>query len=199
MEGAAMTRSATYERKTRETEVRVTIDLDGTGTATVATGIGMLDHLLTSFALHAMFDLELTTIGDLEVDDHHTVEDSALVLGRAIAEALGDRAGIVRFADATVPMDEAVARAVIDAGGRPYAVVDMALTTDRIGGITSQNVPHALEAFAINAGITMHIEASGRNDHHAAEAAFKALAIAMRQAVAIDPRRIGIPSTKGPM
>jgi len=192
-----VTRTATLHRTTAETEVSVTLDLDGSGTAAVDTGVGFLDHLLRSFAHHALIDLELTTRGDLEVDDHHTVEDSALVLGRAIADALGDRSGITRFGDARVPMDEAVAEAVVDAGGRPYAVIDLELRTDRIGTLTSQNLPHALEAFAGTAGFTLHLRSRGANDHHVAEAAIKALARAVRAAVAPDPRRSGIPSTKG--
>lgn len=192
-----MSRTASRHRVTRETDVAVTIDLDGTGAAAISTGVGFFDHLLTSFAHHGMLDLEITTKGDLEVDDHHTVEDTALVLGEAIAEALGDRSGITRFGDAAVPMDEAVARAVVDAGGRPYAVIDLPLRADRIGALSTQNIPHALEAFARTAGFTMHLSATGANDHHVAEAAIKALARAVRAAVEIDPRREGIPSTKG--
>lgn len=192
-----MTRKANVKRITRETEVAVTIDLDGEGRATVATGVGFLDHLLTSFAFHGMFDLDVSVAGDLQIDDHHTVEDTALVLGRAIAEALGDRAGIARFGDAAVPMDEALATAVVDVGGRPYAMVDLALSTERIGNLTTQNLPHALEALARTSGITLHLTATGRNDHHVAEAAFKALGRAMRSAVAVDPRRLAVPSTKG--
>ena len=184
-------------RKTAETEVRVLIDLDGTGQSTIATGVGFFDHLLASLAHHAMFDLTVETTGDLEIDDHHTVEDTALVLGTALAEALGDRAGIERFGDATVPMDEALARAVVDAGGRPYAVIEATFGSDRIGALATQMIPHALEAMARTAGITLHLSASGRNDHHVAEAAFKALARALRFAVAADSRRSGIPSTKG--
>ena len=192
-----MSRTASIRRTTRETEVAVTVDLDGEGRAEVHTGIGFLDHLLTSLAHHALFDLEVRTSGDLEVDDHHTVEDTALVLGQAIAEALGDRAGIARFGDAAVPMDEALARAAVDAGGRPYAVIDLALRNERIGALTAQNLPHALETLARTAGMTVHLEASGRNDHHVAEAAFKALARALRAAVSPDGRRRGVPSTKG--
>lgn len=192
-----MSRVAERERKTLETNVHTRLDLDGTGTAKVATGIGMYDHLLTSFAHHGMFDLTVVTTGDLEIDDHHTVEDTALVLGEAFNEALASREGIVRFGDAKVPMDEALAVAVVDAGGRSYAVVDLELTTPKIGELTTQNIPHALEAFARTAGFTIHISASGKNDHHIAEAAFKALAVAVRRAVSIDPRRSGVPSTKG--
>lgn len=192
-----MSRSARIERTTRETRVDLSLELDGRGSAEVATGVGFLDHLLTSLAHHGLFDLSVTTEGDLEVDDHHTVEDTALVLGQAFAEALGDRAGIARYGDAAVPMDEALATAVVDVGGRPYAVLDLAFSSDRIGSLSTQMVPHALEALARTAGFTLHLTARGRNDHHVAEAAFKALARALRAAVADDPRRAGVPSTKG--
>jgi len=192
-----MTRTATVERSTRETTVSVTIDLDGSGAAEISTGVGFFDHLLTSLSHHSLIDMTVSTDGDLEVDDHHTVEDTALVLGEALSEALGDRAGIVRFADAKVPMDEALAEAVLDVSGRPYAVIDLPFTTDRIGNLTTQNIPHALEAFTRTAGLTLHLSARGANDHHIAEAAFKALARALRGAVAFDPRRSGVPSTKG--
>jgi imidazoleglycerol-phosphate dehydratase len=192
-----MTRSATIERKTLETDVRITIDLDGTGTVAVATGVGFYDHMLTAFGHHGLFDLDIKTDGDLHVDEHHTVEDTALVLGSAIAGALGDRIGIRRYGTATIPMDEAVATAVVDIGGRPYAVVDLPFTTERLGALGTQMIPHAMEAFARTAGCTLHVTASGKNDHHIAEAAFKALAYAIRSAVEIDPRRRGLASTKG--
>ncbi len=192
-----MTRTADVSRKTLETEVRVSLGLDGSRTARVETGVGFFDHLLTSFAHHGLFDLDIDTTGDLDVDDHHTVEDTALVLGQAFAEALGDRSGISRFGDAAVPMDEALATAVVDAGGRPYAVVDLELRTERIGSLTTQMIPHAVDALARAAGFTIHLTATGRNDHHIAESAFKALARAIRSAVAVDPRRDGVPSTKG--
>ncbi len=192
-----MNRRATESRQTFETTVDVTLDLDGSGNAIIDTGVGFFDHLLTSLAHHGLLDLEVDTKGDLEVDDHHTVEDTALVLGQALAVALGDRSGIRRFGNATVPMDEAVATAVIDVGGRPYAVIDLPLTQPAIGNLSTQNIPHALEAFARSAGATLHLTASGRNDHHIAEAAFKALALALRDAVAVDPRRTGMASTKG--
>lgn len=191
------TRVGEVSRKTLETNVHIRVDLDGAGLADVTTGVGVYDHLLTSFAHHGLFDLTIATTGDLEVDEHHTVEDTALVLGSALAEALGDRSGIVRFGDATVPMDEAVATAVVDVGGRPYAVIDLELQADRIGQLGTQMIPHALEALARTAGFTLHISATGRNDHHVAEAAFKAFARALRAAVAVDPRRQGIASTKG--
>jgi imidazoleglycerol-phosphate dehydratase len=165
--------------------------------ATIATGVGFLDHLLSTLAHHALVDIEVGTTGDLEVDDHHTVEDTALVLGEAFASALGDRTGIRRFGDAVVPMDEALANAAVDVGGRPYAVIDLELRTDRIGTMTSQNLPHALEAFARTAGFSLHLTSRGRNDHHVAEAAIKALARALGEAVEPDPRRRGAASTKG--
>jgi imidazoleglycerol-phosphate dehydratase len=182
---------------TRETQVRVTLDLDGTGVTAVATGIGFYDHLLGSMAHHGLFDLVIEATGDLEVDEHHTVEDVALVLGSAVAEALGDRAGIARFGEARVPMDEARADAILDVGGRPYAVIDLAFRGDRVGALSLQLVEHALEAFARTSGTTLHLVGTGRNDHHLAEAAFKALGRALRAACAPDPRRLGVASTKG--
>jgi imidazoleglycerol-phosphate dehydratase len=190
-------RRVTVARTTRETQVTVELDLDGSGVADIATGVGFYDHLLGSFAHHGLFDLTVRAVGDLHVDDHHTVEDVALVLGSAVAEALGERAGIERFGDATVPMDEALATAVVDVGGRPYAVIDLPFRGERAGELTLQLVEHALEAFARTSGVTLHLRGSGRNDHHLAEAAFKALGRALRAAVAPDPRRRGVASTKG--
>jgi imidazoleglycerol-phosphate dehydratase len=190
-------RRVTVSRRTRETDIAITLDLDGTGTAAVSTGVGFYDHLLGSFAHHGLFDLAIRVAGDLEVDEHHTVEDVALVLGSALGEALGDRAGIARFGDAAVPMDEALATAVVDVGGRPYAVLDIPFRGERIGALPTQLVEHALDAFARSAGMTLHLRATGRNDHHVAEAAFKALARAIRSAVTPDPRRVGVASTKG--
>src|SRR3954453_12735704 len=190
-------RRATVSRRTRETDVTVELVLDGTGRAGVATGVGFYDHLLSSFAHHGLFDLDVRATGDLDVDEHHTVEDVALVLGAAFAEALGDRSGIRRFGDATVPMDESVATAVIDVGGRPYAVIDLPFRAERAGTLPLQLVDHALESFARAAGATLHVCGTGRNDHHLAEAAFKALGRALRAAVAPDPRREGVASTKG--
>jgi imidazoleglycerol-phosphate dehydratase len=192
-----MSRTADVHRKTLETDVSVRIDLDGSGAADVATGVGFFDHMLTALAHHGLFDLTIRTEGDLHVDEHHTVEDTSLVLGRAFADALGTREGIVRYGDTTVPMDEAVATCVVDVGGRPYSVIDLSFATERIGTLGTQMIPHALEAFARSAGFTLHVQARGRNDHHVAEAAFKAMARALRSAVAIDPRREGIASTKG--
>jgi imidazoleglycerol-phosphate dehydratase len=190
-------RRATVRRSTRETEISVTLDLDGTGEAKIATGIGFYDHLLGSLAHHGLFDLEIAAKGDLDVDDHHTVEDVALVLGAAVAAALGDRDGIARFGDASVPMDESVATAIIDVGGRPYAVIDLPFRGERAGALSLQLVEHALEAFARTAGATLHVRGTGRNDHHLAEAAFKALGRALRAACEPDPRRRGLASTKG--
>ena len=190
-------RMAGLRRATRETDITVHLELDGEGRAEVATGIGFLDHLLTSLAHHALFDLTIAATGDLEVDEHHTTEDVALVLGAAIDAALGDRAGIRRFGDASVPMDEALASVAIDVGGRPYAVVDLPFRGERMGTLPTQLVEHALEAFARTSGSTLHVRGAGRNDHHLAEAAFKALARALRIACEPDPRRRGVASTKG--
>jgi imidazoleglycerol-phosphate dehydratase len=191
------TRRVTISRRTRETEIDITLDLDGSGRADVSTGIGFYDHLLSSLAHHGLFDLQVRATGDLEVDEHHTVEDVALVLGSAFAEALGDRAGIHRFGEASVPMDESLATAVVDVGGRPYAVIDLPFHGERVGGLPLQLVEHALESFARTAGATLHLRGSGRNDHHLAEAAFKSLARALRDACELDPRREGVASTKG--
>jgi len=191
------TRRVTVGRRTRETEIDLTLDLDGLGRADISTGIGFYDHLLTSLAHHGLFDLQARATGDLEVDEHHTVEDVALVLGSAFAEALGDRAGIVRFGDATVPMDESLATAVVDIGGRPYAVIELPFRGERVGELPLQLVEHAIEAFARTAGATIHLRGIGRNDHHLAEAAFKALGRALRAACEPDPRRRGVASTKG--
>jgi imidazoleglycerol-phosphate dehydratase len=184
-------------RQTRETSVSVELRLAGEGSADVHTGIGFYDHLLTSFAHHGLFDVTLRAQGDLEVDEHHTVEDVALVLGAAFAQALGDKAGIQRFGEASVPMDESLATAVVDLSGRPYAVVDLAFRGERVGQLPTQLIDHALEAFARTAGATVHLRGTGRNDHHLAEAAFKALARALRNACEPDPRRTGVASTKG--
>ena len=184
-------------RTTRETDITIALDLDGEGRADVRTGIGFYDHVLGSLAHHGLFDLEVRATGDLHVDEHHTVEDVALVLGAAFAAALGDRAGIRRFGDSSVPMDEAVATAVIDVGGRPYAVIELPFRAERAGTLPLQLVDHALESFARASGATLHLRGTGRNDHHLAEAAFKALGRALRVACEPDPRRTGIASTKG--
>ncbi|MEO5704881.1 MAG: imidazoleglycerol-phosphate dehydratase HisB [Candidatus Limnocylindrales bacterium] len=190
-------RRVTVTRQTRETQVEVTLDLDGAGVTDVSTGIGFYDHLLSSLGHHGLIDLRVRASGDLAVDEHHTVEDVALVFGAALGEALGDRAGIVRFGDSSVPMDESLALVVVDVGGRPYAVIDLPFRGERVGGLPLQLVDHALEAFARTAGATLHVRGTGRNDHHLAEAAFKALGRALRDACALDPRRRGVASTKG--
>ena len=192
-----MTRVATITRTTTETDIRVTLDIDGTGTTNIETGVGMYDHLLSSFGMHGLFDLEIRTEGDLHIDEHHTVEDTAIALGLAFDEALGDRSGISRFADVRLPMDESIATAAVDLGGRAYTVLDLPFIAPSIGALGTQMIPHALEAFAASARMTLHVSVEGRNDHHIAEAAFKALARAMRNACELDPRRVGIPSTKG--
>jgi len=190
-------RRVSVSRSTRETTISVSLDLDGSGQATIATGVGFYDHLIGSLAHHGLFDVVIRAEGDLAVDEHHTVEDVALVLGAAFAEALGERAGIRRFGDARVPMDEAVASAVLDIGGRPYAVIELPFRGERVGELPLQLVEHALEAFARTAGATLHVTGNGRNDHHLAEAAFKALGRALRLACEPDPRRTGVASTKG--
>ncbi len=192
-----MSRTAAVARTTRETTVRVTLALDGSGAAEVQTGVGFLDHLLETLARHARLDLTLTCEGDLRVDDHHTAEDCALALGEALDRALGERRGISRFGWAYAPLDEALARAVVDCSGRPFAAVDLGLGREAIGGLACENISHVLRSFAVAARLTMHADVlRGGNDHHRAEAVFKAVALALRQAVS----RSGfddVPSTKG--
>jgi imidazoleglycerol phosphate dehydratase HisB len=186
-------------RTTRETSIRATLDLDGSGKTAVRTGIGFLDHLLDSLARHARFDLSLTCEGDLQVDDHHTAEDCALALGEALDRALADRRGVNRFGWALVPLDEALARAVVDLSGRPFADVTLDLHRERqvIGGLACENIPHLLRSLATAARLTLHVDVlKGENDHHKAEAAFKATALALRQAVA-QSGFDDVPSTKG--
>jgi len=190
-------RTANVHRVTNETDVTVTLDLDGEGVATVETGIGFLDHLLDGLARHAHLDLELRCIGDLEVDDHHTAEDCALALGQALDEALGERRGIGRFGSAYAPLDEALSRAVVDLSGRAFAAVDLALQREAIGDLSCENIPHVLRSLAMASRSCFHITTlSGENDHHKAEAAFKALALALRQALA-QSGGDAVPSTKG--
>lgn len=190
-------RTGSVDRTTRETSVAVRLTLDGTGAAEVSTGIGFLDHLLTTLAAHARFDLSLSCRGDVHVDDHHTAEDCALALGQAIDAALGDRRGVQRFGSEYAPLDESLARAVVDLSGRPHASVDLALLRESIGGLSCENIPHVIRSLATASRSTVHVDVlRGVNDHHKAEAAFKALALALRQAVA----RTGgadVPSTKG--
>jgi len=192
-------RTATIERTTKETSIKLTLALDGQGDANVRTGLGFLDHMLTALAKHARFDLDLTCEGDLHVDDHHTAEDCALALGQALDQALADRAGVQRFAHAYAPLDEALARAVVDFSGRPHAEIDLRLIRPNIADIATENIAHVFRSLAMASKTTLHIDVlRGHNDHHKAEAAFKALALALRQAVRIegtDPT--SIPSTKG--
>ena len=190
-------RKAEISRKTKETEIKVSLDLDGKGLAEVATGIGFLDHMLSTLAKHARLDLTLSCKGDLHIDDHHTAEDCALALGAALDEALGPRVGIARFGSAYAPLDEALARAVIDLSGRPYAYVELGLKREAIGGLACENIGHVLRSLATAARATLHVEClRGENDHHRTEAAFKAVALALRQAVA-QTGEVGVPSTKG--
>lgn len=191
-------RAATIHRKTGETDIGLTLTLDGAGNADVATGVGFLDHMLTLFAHHGLFDLAARATGDLHVDAHHTVEDAAICLGQALDQALGDRAGIVRTAHSYVPMDEALGFVALDLSGRPYAVIDVAWHTTSLGGLDPDLVRHFLETVAIHGRLNLHARVPyGRNDHHQAEALFKALARALDAATQLDPRRQGVPSTKG--
>ena len=190
-------RTATVTRETAETTIDLELVVDGTGEADVETGIGFFDHMLTAFAGHGLFDLAVTCDGDLEVDDHHTVEDVAIVLGSAFDEALGDRSGIVRYADRRVPLDEAVASVVVDVSGRPRFYFDGEFSQQRVGAFTSDMARHFAESFALNAGLTLHLEVTGENAHHEIEALFKALTRALDDATRIDDRREGTPSTKG--
>ncbi len=192
-----MTRTATITRKTRETDIACTLTLDGTGVASISTGLGFLDHMLTALAKHSRCDLELSCTGDLHIDDHHTAEDCALTLGQALDEALGDRANIARFSSAYAPLDESLARVVIDLSGRPFASVTIPFVRESLGTIATENITHFFQSFATTARTTLHVDLiRGDNDHHKAEACFKALAIALRQAVAVDDTA-GMPSTKG--
>jgi imidazoleglycerol-phosphate dehydratase len=197
-----MSRIAEITRETKESKVHVSVDLDGSGRSTVSTGVGFYDHMLTSFARHSLVDLVVQSEGDTHIDAHHTVEDTAIVLGEALREALGDKRGIRRFGDATVPLDEALVQAVVDLSGRPYCVhtgepdgqAYVAIGGDYQGSLTR----HVFETIAFHAQIALHVRVlSGRDPHHLVEAQFKAFARAFRDAVAIDPRETGVPSTKG--
>ena len=190
-------RTATVTRATRETSIRVMLDLDGTGKTDVKTGIGFLDHLLDALGRHARFDLTLTCEGDLQVDDHHTAEDCALALGEALDRTLGERRGVNRFGWALAPLDEALARAVVDLSGRPFSDVALSLRREAIGGLSCENIPHVLRSLATAGRMTLHVDVlKGENDHHRAEAAFKATALALRQAIAVSGFD-DVPSTKG--
>jgi imidazoleglycerol-phosphate dehydratase len=191
-------RSARVERSTKESQVEVVVDLDGSGTTDVSTGVPFFDHMLSQLGKHALFDLRVKAVGDVEVDAHHTVEDVSIVLGQALREALGDKVGIVRFGDALVPLDETLVQAVVDVSGRPYCVHEEPELVELIGSYDTTLTRHVFESFASAAQICLHIRVlAGRNAHHVVEAQFKAVARALRTAVAVDPRAEGVPSTKG--
>ena len=197
-----MSRTASIQRETSESRVSVSLDLDGTGKSTISTTVPFFDHMLTALAKHSLIDLEVNSSGDTDIDVHHTVEDTAIVLGQALREALGDKAGISRFGDALVPLDEALARAVVDISGRPYLVhtgEPEGFEHHHIGGhFTGSLVRHVFEALTMHAMITVHVTVlDGRDPHHIAEAEFKAFARALRKAIATDDKVAGIPSTKG--
>src|SRR6187401_3345448 len=192
-------RKGTVKRKTKETDVEIEIDLDGAGRGSIATGIGFLDHMLDLLARHSRIDIAVKAKGDLYIDHHHTTEDVGIALGQAVKQALGDMKGITRYADVHVPMDEALTRVAIDVSGRPLLVFKVQFGRDKIGTFDTELVNEWFQAFAMNAGITLHIETLyGSNDHHISESCFKALARALRAAITVDPRaKDEIPSTKG--
>ncbi|RTL63210.1 MAG: imidazoleglycerol-phosphate dehydratase HisB [Hyphomicrobiales bacterium] len=194
-----MTRKATIDRSTKETKIKATVDLDGTGAYDITTGIGFLDHMLEQLARHSLIDITLEAKGDLHIDFHHTTEDAGIVLGQAIAKALGDKQGITRYADVHLPMDETMTRVAIDVSGRPYLIWNVTFTRDKLGEMDTELFREFFQAFAQNAGITLHIATLyGENNHHIAETCFKGIARALRQAVSLDPRQSGrVPSTKG--
>ena len=192
------TRLSEVRRQTKETDVRVKLNLDGSGKSTISSGLPFLDHMLELFAKHGLFDLSVDCRGDLEIDDHHSVEDIAICLGRAVSEAIGDKKGITRFGDAIVPMDEALCRVVIDLSGRSYLIYEVNTKRQRIGNFSVELAEHFWRSFAESAKCNLHIDClRGRNTHHMLEGTFKATARALRQAVALDPRITGVLSTKG--
>ena len=192
-------RSATLSRQTRETEIKATVNLDGTGKAAIKTGIGFFDHMLDQIARHSLIDIEIEAKGDLHIDQHHTVEDTGIVLGQAIRQALGDLRGVTRYADCLLPMDETLTRVALDMSGRPFLVFRTTFHHSKIGEFDTDLVREFFQAFAMNAGITLHVETLyGINDHHISESCFKGLARALGAAIAIDPRQKDrVPSTKG--
>jgi imidazoleglycerol-phosphate dehydratase len=190
-------RTAARTRATAETDIEVTLDLDGDGESTVETGVGFFDHMLEAFAKHGLFDLTVRCDGDIDIDDHHTVEDVAITLGAAFEEALGDKRGIVRYADRTVPLDEAIAEVVVDVSGRPRFYFEGAFSQPTVGAFTSDMARHFVESLTLNAGLTLHASVDGENAHHEVEALFKALARSLDDATRIDDRRSDTPSTKG--
>lgn len=193
-----MPRHATVTRTTGETDIALTLGVDGTGSSTIATGVGFFDHMLTLFARHGLYDLDVRATGDLDTGSHHTVEDTGIVLGQAFDQALGDRAGIERYGAADVPMDECLAHAAVDISGRPHVTCAVPLPTTVVGGFETDLLEEFMRAFANNARLTLHLRLlAGENPHHVIEACFKAVARAMRVATAMNPREQGIPSTKG--
>ena len=194
-----MKRQATIERSTKETKIKASVDLDGTGTSDIATGIGFLDHMLEQLARHSLIDIALKAKGDLHIDFHHTTEDCGIVLGQAIAKALADKQGIARYASVDLPMDETLTRVAVDVSGRPYLIWKVVFSRPKVGEMDTELIREFFQAFAQNAGITLHVEnLYGENNHHIAETCFKGLARALRVAVAIDGRQAGrVPSTKG--
>lgn len=194
-----MKRTATLTRKTKETEISATVDLDGTGSYDIKTGIGFLDHMLEQLARHALIDITLRAKGDLHIDFHHTAEDTGIVLGQVIAKALGDKAGIVRYASVHLPMDETLTRVALDVSGRPFLVWRVTFSRSKVGEMDTELFREWFQAFAQNSGITLHVEnLYGENNHHIAETCYKGLARALKAAIALDPRQAGrIPSTKG--
>ena len=194
-----MKRQATISRKTKETDITASVDLDGSGAFDIATGIGFLDHMLEQLARHALIDVKLAAKGDLHIDFHHTTEDCAIVLGQAVAKALGDKQGIARYASVDLPMDETLTRVALDVSGRPYLIWKVRFPAGKIGDMDTELFREWFQAFAQHAGITLHVETLyGDNSHHIAETCFKGLARALRTAIAIDPRQAGrVPSTKG--
>lgn len=193
-----MSRVAAVERSTKESAVRVQLALDGTGATAIDTGVPFYDHMLAQLGKHGGFDLQVRTAGDLEVDAHHTVEDTALAIGQAFREALGDKAGLRRYGDALVPLDESLVQVAVDLSGRPYLVHEEPELVELIGSYDTTLTRHIFESFVAEARITLHVRVlSGRNAHHVVEAQFKAFARALRAAVEVDPRSVGVPSTKG--
>ncbi len=192
-------REAKVERKTKETRITASVKLDGTGRYDVKTGIGFLDHMLEQLSRHSLIDVALKAEGDLHIDHHHTTEDTGIVLGQAVAEALGDRRGIVRYADALIPMDETLTRVALDASNRPYLIWKVAFTRDKVGEMDTELFKEWFQAFSQHAGLTLHVEnLYGVNSHHIVESCYKGLARALRRAIEIDPREMNaVPSTKG--
>jgi len=192
-------RTATVERKTKETQIRATVNLDGTGRYQVSTGIGFLDHMLEQLSRHSLVDITLEAKGDLHIDFHHTTEDTGIVIGEAISKALGDRAGIKRYGDAMIPMDETLTRVALDASNRPYLIWKVAFSRAKLGEMDTELFKEWFQAFAQSAGLTLHIEnIYGENNHHIVESCYKGVARALRQALELDPRKLGeVPSTKG--